>query len=70
MFILLLVAFGIGYLFAVIASFSASVGAGFATMILGGLLALLYLILIRVSLEAIVAAVQAAKNTEQLLQRL
>lgn len=69
LFILLLVAFGLGYLIAVILGFAASAGTGFLTLIVGGLFALLYLILIRVSLEAIVAAVQAAKNTEKLLQR-
>lgn len=70
LFILLLVFFGLGYLFMVISGFVASAGAGFLALILGGLFALLYLILIRVSLESIVASVQAAKNTEQILQRL
>lgn len=69
LFVLLLVVMGIAYLMAIISSFSLNAGAGIATLIFGALIAFLYIILIRVSLEAIVAAVQAAKNTQQLLQR-
>ncbi|GAA5124282.1 DUF4282 domain-containing protein [Haloechinothrix salitolerans] len=67
-YIILMVLLGLGYLFAVIGGFSADVVTGLIALILGPVVVFLYLLLIRVSLEALVAVVRTAENTTELLR--
>lgn len=69
LFVLLLVVLGLTYLFWIVTGFAQSVGLGLLVLVLGALLLFVYIIVVRVSLEVLVAVIQVAKNTGQLLER-
>ncbi|WP_282837988.1 DUF4282 domain-containing protein [Microbacterium flavum] len=59
----------IGYIIAVISSFAASVWLGLVVLILGPLIALVYLIFARITLEFYAAAIRTASNTTTLVDQ-
>ena len=66
LYILLLILLALGYLAAVVAGFSNSLGQGLLTMfIVGPLVVLLYLILIRISLEMMIVIFRIEENTRK-----
>jgi hypothetical protein len=69
-YILIMVALGLGYIFMVIASFaSRNVMLGILVMlIIGPLVVLIYLALARIGLESLVAGIRTAENTAELLR--
>lgn len=67
-YIILMVLLALGYVVAVISGFTNDAAAGFLVLILGPIFVILYLLLIRVSLEALVAVVRTAENTTELLR--
>lgn len=64
-----LVIIALGWLFSVIAGFVESAGAGIALLILGAIVAFVYVILFRVMLEFYVAMVRTSQNTSILVDR-
>jgi hypothetical protein len=69
-YILIMVALGIGYIGIVIASFSSrNVVLGILVMlVIGPLVALIYLALARIGLESLVAGIRTAENTAELIR--
>lgn len=67
-YIILMVLLALGYVVGVISAFASDAAAGVLVLILGPVLVFLYLLLIRVSLEALVAVVRTAENTTELLR--
>jgi hypothetical protein len=69
-YILIMVALGLGYIIMVIASFaSRNVMLGILVMlIIGPLVVLIYLALARIGLESLVAGIRTAENTAELLR--
>ncbi|WP_051399506.1 DUF4282 domain-containing protein [Haloechinothrix halophila] len=67
-YIILMVLLALGYVGAVIGGFANDAAAGFLVLILGPIFVFLYLLLIRVSLEALVAVVRTAENTTELVR--
>lgn len=53
----------LGYLFIVVVSFTDSAAAGVTALLLGWIPAAIYLILIRISLEFMIALVRTSQNT-------
>lgn len=70
-YILIMVALGLGYIITVIASFaSRNVMLGILVMlVIGPLVVLIYLALARIGLESLVAGIRTAENTAELLRR-
>ncbi len=67
-YIIFMVVLGLGYLIAVISAFSEDAIAGVVVLVVGPIVAFLYLLLIRVMLEALLAAIRTAENTTELLR--
>lgn len=68
-YVLIMIMIGIFYLIFVVSAFSANQLMGWFTMlILGPLVALLYLVMIRVGLESMLATIRTAENTTELLR--
>lgn len=68
-YVLIMVVIGLAYLVAVIASFRANVVLGLIVLIIvGPIVALLYLVLARVGLESLIAAIRTAENTAELVR--
>jgi hypothetical protein len=68
-YILFMVLIAIGYLGLVFAAFQFHVGFGLFTLVLfGPLVSLIYLVLARVGLEALIATVRTAENTSDLVR--
>lgn len=68
-YILIMVMLAIFYIGAVIAAFQGNAAFGFLTLlILGPLFVLLYLVLARVGLEALIASIRTAENTGELVR--
>ncbi|MEE6272886.1 DUF4282 domain-containing protein [Georgenia wangjunii] len=68
-YVIAIVVVGVLWLFATIVGFLDSPGAGLAALLLGWIPALVYIVLIRVSLEFAVAMVRTAQNTSVLTYR-
>ncbi|MPY77557.1 MAG: DUF4282 domain-containing protein [Actinophytocola sp.] len=67
-YILLMVALGLAYVIAVISAFSEEAIAGILVLVIGPIVGFLYLLLIRVLLEGMLAVVRTAENTTELLR--
>ncbi|SNR76591.1 protein of unknown function [Haloechinothrix alba] len=68
-YILAMIAIALGYIGAVIGAFAADVVFGLLTLvILGPLGALLYLVLIRIAIESLLATIYTAQNTGELVR--
>ncbi|EOM74679.1 DUF4282 domain-containing protein [Rhodococcus rhodnii] len=68
LYILLMVLVGLGYVAFVAAAFVDGIVSGLATLVVGALIAIVYLALARVSLEFVIAAVRTAQNTSKLVE--
>ncbi|GAA1404884.1 hypothetical protein AUR04nite_07750 [Glutamicibacter uratoxydans] len=69
LYILFMIGLGIMYIVIVVAAFYESTGMGLATMfIFGPLVVLVYLALIRASLESLIAQIRTAENTAELVR--
>lgn len=66
---LITVAIVVGYIIAVIVGFQANIGLGFVALIFGPILALVYLIFARITLEFYAAAIRTASNTSALVSQ-
>ncbi|WP_129657294.1 DUF4282 domain-containing protein [Rothia uropygialis] len=64
-----LIVIGLGWLFSVIAGFAENAWAGIAFLVLGAIVAFVYIILFRVTLEFYVAMVRTSQNTSILVER-
>lgn len=68
-YVLIMIMIGIFYLIFVVSAFSANQLMGWFTMLfLGPLVALLYLVMIRVGLESMLASIRIAENTTELVR--
>jgi hypothetical protein len=68
-YVLIMVVIGLTYLIAVIASFRVNAVIGLLVLIIvGPIVALLYLVLARVGLESLIAAIRTAENTAELVR--
>lgn len=68
-YVLIMIMIGIFYLIFVVSAFSANQLIGWFTMlVLGPLVALLYLVMIRVGLESMLASIRTAENTTELVR--
>lgn len=67
-YIILMALLALGYVIAVISGFANDAAAGLVVLILGPIFVFLYLLLVRVSLEALVAVVRTAENTTELVR--
>ena len=68
LYILLMVVIAIGLVVAIIAGFADSPGSGVAALIIGPIVALLYLILARVYMELIIVLFKIRESTEQIAE--
>ena len=68
-YILLLVLIGIGYLIGIITGFVRGFGAGLLAMILGALVAFLYILGARIGMETIIVLFRIAENTQEITER-
>ena len=66
---LITVLLAIGYIIVVIGAFASSVWLGLVVLILGPLVALVYLIFARITLEFYAAAIRTASNTTRLVEQ-
>ncbi|MBO0768685.1 MAG: DUF4282 domain-containing protein [Solirubrobacterales bacterium] len=64
-YVLGMIVIGLGWLAAVVAGFTQGAGDGLIALVLGGLVALLYLISIRIWLEIIIAVFKIVQNTRE-----
>lgn len=69
LYILFMVALGLGYIVLVIAGFTQSAGEGIAFLIFGAIAVLIYLILIRVTLEFYLAVVRMSEDIHERLPK-
>lgn len=68
-YVLVLIAVAIGYLAFVVTSFQANAGIGILVLlVIGPVLALLYLAFVRVGLESLLASILTARNTAELIR--
>lgn len=69
-YILIMVLIAVGYLIVVVAAFQSSLVLGLLTMlVIGPLVAIVYLVLARVGLESLIATIRTAENTGELVRR-
>jgi hypothetical protein len=68
-YVIALIIIAIIWLVAVIAAFSEGIGQGLLAVVLGSIVALFYVVLVRVGLEFSVAMVRTAQNTSDLVAR-
>lgn len=68
-YVIALIVIGIIWVVAVLAGFGQGIGEGLLALILGSLVALFYVVLVRVGLEFSVAMVRTAQNTSDLVAR-
>jgi protein-S-isoprenylcysteine O-methyltransferase Ste14 len=64
-----LILVGLGYVGVVISALSQNILAGFGALIFGALVALLYVIFIRIGLEFSVAMIRTAQNTTKIAEK-
>lgn len=68
-YVLVMVVIALSYLFFVVSSFRINGVLGvFVLLILGPLVALLYLVLVRIGLESLLASIKTAQNTAELVR--